>query len=64
MVIIFLFLVLKGRDKILNIGKKDIILVCSDKLMVYTYFIILIQSAKLSGSPKPVACKIVHGRIK
>ena len=23
-----------------------------------------IQSSKLGGSPKPVACKIVHGRIK
>jgi hypothetical protein len=22
------------------------------------------QSSKLGGSPKPVACKIVHGRIK
>jgi hypothetical protein len=22
------------------------------------------QSLKLGGSPKPVACKIVHGRIK
>jgi hypothetical protein len=24
----------------------------------------LIQSSKLGGSPKPVACKTVHGRIK
>ena len=25
---------------------------------------VLLQSSKLGGSPKPVACKIVHGRIK
>jgi hypothetical protein len=25
---------------------------------------VLLQSSKLGGSPKPVACKIVHRRIK
>ena len=24
----------------------------------------MVQSSNLGGSPKPVACKIVHGRIK
>ena len=28
------------------------------------FIFILIQSSKLGGSPKPVACKIVHRRIK
>ena len=35
------------------------------KQVIYNFLIQLIkQSAKLSGSPKPDACKIVHGRMK
>ena len=35
------------------------------KQVIYNFWIQLIkQSAKLSGSPKPNVCKIVHGRMK
>jgi len=34
--------------------------ICHKKILVSTQP----QSSKLSGSPKPDACKIVHGRIK
>jgi hypothetical protein len=51
-----------ASDQVLNCQPKIVIL--NNICYSVTTSGVRVQSSKLGGSPKPVACKIVHGRIK